>query len=108
MIVIAAAMLFVAADQGSLRRSFAECLKQANSEAKAQNLVPDGFVAFARTKCTGVADPFQSSLTSANVSHGMSKKAAASDAATQIDDYYSERLENYRIEFQPLLAPKPQ
>ena len=106
MILIAAALMLAGGDQGALRQSFSACLKQANSEAKAQNLVADGFVAFARGKCSGVAEPFQSSLTSANVSHGMSKKAAASDAATQIDDYYTERLENYKIEIQPLMAPK--
>jgi hypothetical protein len=53
------------------------------------------------------ADTFDASLTTANVKHGLSKKAAAADAATQIKDYYTERLENYKIEIQPLPDEKP-
>ena len=107
MILIVAALMLSGADQGSLRHGFAECLKQSNSEAKAQNIGPDAFVEFARTKCANAASPFQASLIDSNVSHGMSKKSAASDAASQVDDYYSERLENYKIELQPLPPAKP-
>ena len=76
-------------------------------EAQNQKIAVEGFVDFVRSTCSTAAAPFEASLTSANVSHGMSKKAAAADAADQIKSYYEERLENYKIEIQPLPEPKP-
>ncbi len=102
MIAFAAAMLLAGADQASLRHTFAECLTTASTRAKNQKVAPEGFIDFARAACDGSAEPFRSALTETNVSHGMSRKAAASDAASQVDDYYSERLENYKIEIEPL------
>ena len=107
MILIAAALMLAGGDQGTLRQSFSACLKQANSEAKVANVGVDGFIAFVKSKCENVAGPFQTSLIDSNVNHGMSKKSAASDAASQVDDYYSERLENYKIELEPLPPAKP-
>ena len=37
----------------------------------------------------------------ANVSHGMARKAAQSDAASQVSDYYSERAESYKFAVEP-------
>jgi hypothetical protein len=102
MIVIAAALMLAGADQAALRRSFNECLKMAATEAKGRKLDAEGFLAFAKTSCGDSASPFQASLANTNVSHGMSRKAAAADAASQVEDYYKERLENYKIELQPL------
>ena len=104
MIVFVAAMLLAGA--GDSRHDFTQCLKEAASKAVNQKIGADGFVAFARTNCAAAEAPFAASLTSANVSHGMSKRAAASDAASQVSDYYSERLDNYKIELQPL-GPEP-
>ena len=106
MIGILVTMLLAGAG-ADLRHDFADCLKQADSRAKSEKVAVEGFVAFAKTTCAGSEAPFQSSLTSANASHGMSKKAAATDAADQIDSYYTERLENYKIELQPLPPEKP-
>ena len=103
MIMLIAMML--AGSGADARHDFADCLKQADSKALTQKIDAEGFVTFARTNCANVEGPFQSSLISANVSHGMSKKAAASDAASQIGDYYSERLDNYKIEMEPM-TPK--
>jgi len=99
--------LLLAGAGADLRHDFADCLKQADSKAQTQKLAAEGFIAFAKTTCAGSQAPFESSLTSANISHGMSKKAAATDAADQIDSYYTERLENYKIELQPLPPEKP-
>ncbi len=106
MIGIFVTMLLAGAG-ADLRHDFADCLKQADSKAQTQKLAAEGFIAFAKTTCAGSQAPFESSLTSANISHGMSKKAAATDAADQIDSYYTERLENYKISLQPLPAEKP-
>lgn len=106
MIGIVVAMM-VAGSGVDSRHDFAECLKQADSKAQVQNIAADGFVAFAQSACASVETPFEASLVSSNVSHGMSKKAAATDAASQVSDYYSERLDNYKVELQPLAPAKP-
>jgi len=106
MIGIVLSML-IAGSGADLRHDFADCLKQADTKAQNQKITPEAFVDFARTTCSTAADPFEASLTTANVKNGMSKKAAAADAATQIKDYYTERLENYKIEIQPLPDEKP-
>lgn len=100
MIGIVLAMM-VAGSGADARHDFAECLKQADSKAQTQKVGADGFVDFARTSCASAQQPFEASLVDSNVSHGMSKKAAASDAASQISDYYSERLDNYKAESAP-------
>ena len=99
--------MLIAGTGADLRHDFAECLKQADSRAQNQKIAAEGFVDFAKTTCSTSAAPFEASLTSANVSHGMSRKAAAADAADQIKSYYDERLENYKIELQPLEPAKP-
>ena len=96
--------MMIAGGGADLRHDFADCLKQAANKAQREKVGADTFVDYARTNCASAEAPFQASLVSSNVSHGMSKKAAASDAAAQISDYYSERLDNYKIELQPIPA----
>jgi hypothetical protein len=99
--------MLLAGSGADLRHDFADCLKQANARALNEKVAADGFVDFVRSACSTAAAPFEASLTTANVRNGMSKKAAAADAADQIRSYYEERLENYKIELQPLPAEKP-
>ncbi len=107
MITIALAMMAAGPSQADLRHSFAECLSQASTKAKSQKIGADGFVAFAKTSCSSAATPFADALASTNVSHGMSRKAAATDAQSQVDDYYDERLENYKVELEPIAPEVP-
>lgn len=106
MIGIVVSML-IAGSGADLRHDFADCLKQADAKAQNQKIAAEGFVDFARTTCSTAAEPFEAQLTTTNVKNGMSRKAAAADAASQIKDYYTERLENYKIELEPLPAGKP-
>ena len=99
--------MLLAGTGADLRHDFAECLKQADTRAQTQKIAAEGFVDFVRTTCSTAAAPFEAALTTANIKNGMTKKAAAADAASQINDYYSERLENYKIELQPLPPEKP-
>ena len=105
MIIFAAALMLGGAG-ADVRHDFSDCLKQASAQARNQKVGVEGFIAFAKTNCANAEAPFQASLVTANVSHGMSKKSAASDAASQIDDYYSERLDSYKIDMEPL-PPEP-
>lgn len=106
MIVIAAAMLLAGGD-ADVRQTFVSCLKTATTQAQQQKVAADGFVAFARTHCAGVEDPFKASLVSANVQHGMSRKESASDASQQVSDYYTEWNDRYASDAPPpSVAPK--
>lgn len=101
MIVIAVAALLAGASEADLRRDFSECLSKAMTQAQAQKVAPDAFVAFAKAACDAAAAPFEAALVKTNVSHGMARKAAQSDAASQVKDYYSERAENYKFALEP-------
>jgi len=105
-VLVAAAMLAGGGAGADLRHDFVECLKGASSQAKTQKVGIDGFIDFARTNCANAEAPFKSSLVNANVTHGMSRKESASDAASQLSDYYSEWLDNYKANAEP--APAPQ
>ena len=103
MIGLVASILIAGAGSGAdLRHDFVQCLKTAAAQAKAQKIGADGFAAFAQTTCAGAEAPFKASLTSANVSHGMSKRESAADAAAQVKDYYSQWDGNYAAD-----APAP-
>ena len=107
MITIVIAALLGGADASAATiHNFIQCLRQTESEAKSQNVPPDGFVAFARQHCGSAEAPYKSALTSDDVQHGMSHKAAESDAASVINGYYSDRLDDYKVGYKPA-APQP-
>ena len=99
MIAIAALLMLVTADSNAaLVRSFNDCLKTASSRARAQNTPVDGFDASIRAACASVEQPFRESLVKLDMQHGMSRKEAEADADWTVNDYYAERLENYKSE----------
>jgi hypothetical protein len=102
--IVVAAMLAMAGNGADTRHDFVQCLKQASTDAKSQKIAADGFVEFAKNACVTVEAPFRSTLVSADVSHGMSRKDSDSDASSQIRDYYSERLDSYKFEVESAAA----
>ena len=72
--IIFATALMLAGVGADLRHDFSDCLKQASAQARNQKVGVEGFVAFARTNCASAEAPFQASLVSTDVSHGMSKR----------------------------------
>ena len=96
--IVVAAMLAMAGNGTDARHDFVQCLKQASTDAKSQKVGVDGFVEFAKNACGTAEAPFRSTLVNADVSHGMSRKESDSDAASQIRDYYSERLDSYKYD----------
>jgi hypothetical protein len=109
MIVIAAAMLLAGAGPSdALMVNFSNCLKTAHSRAKSQNVPVDNFDAFLRSACATTEQPYKASVLQLDLHHGMSKKDAAADAASMVNDYYSERLDDYKSEMEASgAAPKP-
>ncbi len=106
MIFLAAAMM-LAGGGADLRHDFVACLKTASVKAQTQKIAADGFVDFARTTCAGAADPFKAMLVDANIKHGMSRKESASDAESQLKDYYSEWHDKYAEDAPAPAAVKP-
>lgn len=97
MIAIVVAALIGSADpSAALIHDFNQCLRQAGSDAQLQKIAPDAFVAFARAHCATAEAPYRASLVSEDVKHGMSHKEAVSDAASIVDSYYSERLDDFK------------
>ena len=97
MITIVIAALVAGADPSATYiHDFMQCLRKADSDAKSQKIAPEAFIAFARQHCATAESPYQASLISEDVKHGMAHKEAVSDAALIIDSYYSERLDDYK------------
>jgi hypothetical protein len=94
--ILIAGMLAGADPSATYIRNFMECLRDVDSEARSQKVAPDGFDAFARQHCANVETPYKASIVTEDVSHGMSRKEAVSDAASVIESYYSERRDNYQ------------
>jgi hypothetical protein len=109
MIVIAAALLLAGSDT-ELRQNFVACLKTASVKAGSQKIGADAFIDFARAACATAEEPFKATLVNANVQHGMSRKESASDANSQITDYYTEWKDKYADDLPPVkqaAAPAP-
>ena len=100
--VIAAAMV-MQAGSADVRSAYVSCLKDAVTSAKGANVGVEGFKDYAHKTCSTVADELKSKLVTFNVKNGMSKKAAASDAEVQLDDYVYTAEERYRYAVE---APK--
>lgn len=99
MIVYVVAALLAGSGAGAdLRHEFVECLKGVSTQAKTQKVGVEAFIDFARTNCANSEAPFKASLVNADVTHGMSRKESVSDAASQLNDYYSEWLDNYKAD----------
>lgn len=109
MIVVAAALMLAAGAPGdTLMINFANCLKTAHSKARSQNVTVDNFDAFLRSACASAEEPFKASVLKLDLQHGMSRKDAAADADWMVNDYYSERLDNYKSEMAATgFKPKP-
>jgi hypothetical protein len=107
MIVFVAAMMLSGANPSdALMINFSNCLKTAHSKARSQNVSVDNFDAFLRNACASTEQPFRRSVLQTDIQHGMSKKDATADADWMVNDYYSERLDNYKDEMK-YESPKP-
>ena len=94
--ILIAGMVAGADPSATYIRNFMQCLHDVDSDARSQKLAPEAFDAFARQHCASVEAPYKASVVTEDVSHGMSHKAAISDAASVIDSYYSERRDGYQ------------
>lgn len=108
MIAIAMAAMLAGADPGGgLLHDFVDCLRKASSQASSQKTTPDGLVAFMKGQCASAESSYRASLVNADVQHGMSHKAATSDAESILKSYYDEKLDDYKVAYKPSKADAP-
>ena len=98
-ILLGASAIYLTALQAVInapRDAFKACLKESVEKAEAQKVGGDGYEAFVRTACGGQLSSFKSAVVSFDMKNKMSKKDAASDADSMIDDFVSGSVEHYR------------
>jgi hypothetical protein len=101
----AAAFQSAAAD--SSRKAFTACLREAVEKGKAEKVAADSFEAYARTHCTAKSASFRDAMVSFDVKNKVPRRQATSDAESQINDYYTETGDRFKLQTQTAGA-KPQ
>ena len=103
--IYAAAFQTAAAD--SSRKAFTACLRAAVDKGKAEKVAAAGFDAYVRGQCATASSTFRDAMVSFDVKNKVPRKQAASDAESQITDYYVETGERYKFQTETAGA-KPQ
>jgi hypothetical protein len=88
------------------RKAFTACLREAVEKGKTEKVGLAGFDAYVRAQCAPVSSKFADVLVSFDVKNKVPRKQAASDAESQITDYYTETGERYK--YQVEAGGKPQ
>ena len=102
--VYLAAMQTAAADAS--RKAFTACLREAVEKGKTEKVAADGFTAYVQAHCAPVSASFKNSMVSFDVKNKVPRKQATSDAESQINDYYTETVERYKIMTTPRSRPE--
>jgi hypothetical protein len=95
--------------------TFRACLREAASKAQSEKVSGDAIEAYLRNACTVQMSTLKSAVISFRMKNGMSKKAAADDAAMTVDDYVATPADNYKFMADmnkpkaaaPTASPKP-
>jgi hypothetical protein len=75
--------------------AFVSCLREAAASARPPAVPVDGFVAFAKGRCTGQEETLKSALIAFDMKNGSSRKSAAEGAQFAVDDYLETARGNY-------------
>lgn len=87
--------------------AFRGCLREAATKAKADNVTADGIEAYLKKACTAQMGTLDEALIAFRMKNGMTRKAAASDAAMTVDDYVSTPSDNYKFTISQASKPAP-
>lgn len=99
-ILLAASALYMSALQAGIAgptTSFRGCLREAAAKAKTEKVPADGIEAYLKKACTAQMGSLDEALIAFRMKNGMTRKAAASDAAMTVDDYISAPADNYKF-----------
>jgi hypothetical protein len=99
-ILLGASALYMSALQAGIAgptTSFRGCLREAVSKAKTNKVPANAIEAYLKKACTAQMGSLDEALIAFRMKNGMTRKAAASDAAMTVDDYISTPADNYRF-----------
>jgi hypothetical protein len=77
--------------------AFRGCLREAAAKAQGDKVAGDKIEDYLKTTCTTQMGALKSAIVAFRVKNGMTKKAAADDAAMTVDDYVSTPADNYKF-----------
>ena len=97
LLIAMAAAAPTAATVSTDRKAFVQCLRDASNKAKSDKIALDGFDAFAMVQCQAQANTLKDALIGVDVSRGVARKTAASDAQLQVEDHLASAKDNYQL-----------
>ena len=77
--------------------AFRGCLREAAARAQSAKVGGDKIEDYLKTSCTTQMGALTTAIVAFRVKNGMTKKAAADDAAMTVDDYVSTPADNYKF-----------
>ena len=77
--------------------AFRGCLREAAAKAQSAKVGGDKIEDYLKTACTTQMGALTTAIVAFRVKNGMTKKAAADDAAMTVDDYVSTPADNYKF-----------
>jgi hypothetical protein len=77
--------------------AFRGCLREAAAKAKSEKVTGEGIEAYLKNACTAQMSTLTGALIGFRMKNGMTRKAAAADAAMTVDDYISTPADNYKF-----------
>lgn len=98
--LLAASAIYMSATQAGIAGptdAFRGCLREAASKAKSEKVSGDAIEDYLKKACTVQMGTLTDALVAFRMKNGMTKKAAASDAAMTVDDYIATPADNYKF-----------
>ncbi|HEV2596568.1 MAG TPA: hypothetical protein VGU01_15360 [Sphingomicrobium sp.] len=98
--LLAATAIYMSALQAGIAvptDAFRGCLRDAATKAKSEKVAGDGIETYLKKSCTAQMSTLSEALVAFRMKNGMTRKAAADDAAMTVDDYVSTPADNYKF-----------
>lgn len=98
--LLAASAIYMSALQAGITaptEAFRGCLRDAATKAKSEKVAADAIEGYLKTACTAQMGALNQAVIAFRMKNGMTRKAAASDAAMTVDDYISTPADNYKF-----------
>lgn len=99
-VLLAASAIYMSALQAGIAGptdAFRGCLRDAATKAKSEKVTGDAIEAYLKHACTPQMGTLTDALVAFRIKNGMTRKAAASDAAMTVDDYVATPSDNYKF-----------
>ncbi|HEX8413156.1 MAG TPA: hypothetical protein VF637_04645 [Sphingomicrobium sp.] len=91
--------MFLAASQASItapRMAFANCLKKAETSAKAEKVLLEAYPEYLKAACGTQGEKLRTALVAFDVKNGVPRARAATDAASDVADGFSSSESSYK------------